>query len=233
SGKGARLIATTEARLLAASADAGLAIDEILVEGRAETARDALVEALAATRGDPILAFDPDAARARLEALPWVRSAWVEKRLPDTVYLRIVERQPLALWQRDGALMLVDADGVILQRDGLERFADLPVLVGDNAPRNAARLLALLAAEPELKKRIRAAIWIGDRRWNLRLDNGIDIRLSQDDPGAAWARLAALDRRHGLLSRDIKLVDLRQPDRLILRMSEEAATRASTVGKDT
>lgn len=233
SGQGTRLIATTEARMLAASANAGLAIDQILVEGRTETAPDALRVALGVGRGDPILAFDPDAARARLEALAWVRGARVERRLPDTVYLRIVERQPLALWQRDGGLALVDAEGVVLQRNGLDRFARLPVLVGEDAPRNAARLLALMDSEPDLKRRVRAAVWVGNRRWNLRLDNGIDIRLPEDDPGAAWARLAALERRHGLLSRDIQFVDLRQPDRLIMRMSKGAATRARNPGKDT
>ncbi|MHA1114279.1 MAG: cell division protein FtsQ/DivIB, partial [Alphaproteobacteria bacterium] len=232
-GEGARLAADARERLLAASAEAGFAINEILVEGRVETPRADILAALAAKRGDPIFAFTPSRARARLASLSWVRGARVERRLPDTVFLRIVERAPLALWQRAGGLVLVDTDGVVLQRDGLERFARLPVIVGDNAPRNAARLLALLNSEPDLKSRVRAAVWVADRRWNLHLANGINVRLPQDDPGGAWARLAALDRIHGLLSRDIQLVDLRQPDRLIMRLTEKAARRARQPGNDT
>lgn len=205
------------AATLAASARAGLAVDRIVVEGRRNTARSAVLSAVGATRGDPILAVDPNGIRARLTALPWVRAARVERLLPDRLAIHLVERRPMALWQKGGKLALIDDSGVVVTRARLERFRHLPIVVGDDAPAHARVLLELLAAEPDLRARVAAAVRVGERRWNVRLKNGIDIRLPESGVADAWARLADLERKHDLLSREIESVDLRIPDRLILR----------------
>ena len=175
-----------------------------------------------------MLAFDPEAAKRRVEALPWVRRATVERRLPDVVYLRLDERRPLALWQQNGRFALIDREGQVILRDGIERFADLLVVIGADAPANAARLIAMLGAHKDLAGRVRAAIRIGGRRWNLRLDNGIDIRLPESGAAAAWSRLAKLDAEQGLLGRDILSVDLRLEDRVIIRPAVKPAAGRET-----
>jgi len=233
SGWIARTASTAQARVLAASAEAGLAVREVLVAGRRETPHAAILDALGLRRGDPILGFDPAAAKARLEALAWVRSATVARRLPGTVIVRLTERRPLALWQRRGRLALVDEDGVVIQRSHLERFARLPLIVGEDAPAKAAALFAMLASAPKLKARVVAAVRVGGRRWNLRLDNGVDVRLPEDGAAAAWARLAQMDRRHAILRRDVIAVDLRLPGRLVVKMSRAAAQRARDPGRST
>ena len=205
------------AAAMEASARAGLVVAEVYVAGRGETARDDLIAALEVTLGAPILAFDGEAARRRIEALGWVREATVERRFPNTLFLRIAEREPLALWQRDGRLVIVDRDGVVIDGAAPESFAGLPVIVGDDAPRYAARLLTVLATEPSLRVRVEAAVRVGGRRWNLRFDNGIDVELPEQGLAEAWRRLAAFERRHGLLSRDITAIDLRLPDRVVVR----------------
>src|SRR5690606_20038542 len=120
---------------------------------------------------------DPQTAKNRLEALPWVRTASVERRLPDTIFVRLVERRPFALWQKNGQLSLVARDGEVIQRSGLERFSQLPLIVGDGAPAHAAALFAILASEPELRRRVTAMTRVGDRRWTLTFDNGIELHL--------------------------------------------------------
>lgn len=210
---------------LMATASAGLSVQEIFVEGRDETPGDQVLAALDVKRGSPILAFSPTEAKAELERLPWVRDASVERRLPDTIHVRLVERKPLALWQRHGQLALIDRDGVEIKGADPARFAHLPVVVGDDAPQHAAPLLALLATEPELERRVTAAVRVGGRRWNLRLDVGsgayVDVQLPEGNAGAAWARLAELDRSKKLLDRNLSVIDLRLPDRLILRVVRE------------
>lgn len=213
------------------SADAGLAIREVYVVGRRQTPRAELMAAVGAERGDPILGLDLEAARERVMALPWVRDASVERLLPDTVVLRVDERRPLALWQRDGRFTLIGDDGVVVRRDDLEPFADLLVVVGDDAPAHAADLVDMLAAEPDLRRRVTAAVRVGGRRWNVRLAGGIDVRLPEEDAGAAWARLAEYQRNHGVLDRDVRVLDLRLPDRLIVRTGREGRPR--TDGQDT
>jgi len=215
------IVAEATERALDASARLGLVVDDIEVEGRVMTGRDAILRAIGATRGTPLLAVSPSQAKTQLEALPWVRSAAVERRLPDTLHIRLVERQPLAFWQRQGKLVLIDRDGVVITGDRLERFPGLIVIVGDDAPRRAATLLDMLASQPDLAGRVVAAVLVGGRRWNLQLDNGIGVQLPEDGPEAAWARLAELEHSSRLLARDVQIVDMRLPDRLVVRVTPE------------
>ncbi|MCA3248524.1 MAG: FtsQ-type POTRA domain-containing protein [Azospirillum sp.] len=202
---------------LNASARAGLAIGEVVVEGRERTSARDVLAVLDARRGGPILAFDPHAAKAELETLPWVRRAAVERRLPDTIHVRLEERVPLALWQSRGRFNVIDAEGREIAGVDPAAFARLPVVVGDDAPQHAAALVALLDTEPAMRARVSAAVRVGGRRWNLNLDNGVIVNLPETNAGAAYERLAQLARENGLVERDLVSVDLRLPDRLILR----------------
>jgi cell division protein FtsQ len=213
----------TGTALLQASAEAGLRITDITVVGRKRTPTDQIVTALAARHGEPILALDIAASKARLELLPSVRTAAIERRLPGALHLSIIERQPVALWQSEGRFVLVDRDGHRIP-GAIEGFEDLPLVVGDGAPQRADELFAMLATEPALAARVKAATRIGNRRWNLRLDDierGLEARLPEIDPEAAWHRLAELERNRGLSAKQITLIDLRVPERLILRSDQQ------------
>ena len=204
-------------RALAASAALGLVVRDIEVEGRETTDTATIMAALAADRGTPILGVSPSRAKQKLESLPWVRSAAIERRLPDTLVVRLVERHPLAVWQHAGKHELVDRDGAVIPVKDLTRFARLPTVVGDDAASHATALIDMLGREPELAARVTAAVRVDDRRWNLRIDNAIDVLLPESNPAEAWVRLAAQERANNLLQRDIQTVDMRLPDRLVLR----------------
>jgi cell division protein FtsQ len=218
-------------RLLDGTARLGLVVADIRVEGRETTDRETILGALGAAPGTPILAMSPSWAREQLEALPWVRSAVVERRLPDTLCVRLVERKPLALWQHGGKLELIDREGAVIPVTRLDRFAKLPLVVGDSAARHAAELLDMLATEPDLASRVSAAIRVGDRRWNLRIDNAIDVFLPADAAASAWAQLARIERSSAILKRDVQVVDVRLPDRLFLRVSPEPPKEAPPAKK--
>ncbi len=207
---------------LAATGALGLKVDQILVEGRSRVPARTVMATLGVHRGAPILGIGVGDVRQRLEAIAWVESALVERRLPDTIFVRLTERQPLALWQHNGRFSVIDAKGAVVQDEAGE-FAHLPIVVGDDAPAHAEALLFLLATEPDLQKRVTAAVRVGGRRWNLKLDNGIDVRLPEEDAASAWSRLATLERDNKLLSRDVVAIDLRLPDRLIVRVGADTA----------
>jgi cell division protein FtsQ len=200
----------------------GLSVREVLVQGRNESDPAAVLYAVGIGRGDPILAFDPQTAKDRLEKLPWVRKATVERRLPDTIFVRLDERRPFALWQKDNQLALVDRDGEVIQRTNLDRFNKLPLIIGAGAPEHAAALFATLASEPELRDRVIAMTRVADRRWTLTCDNGVELHLPEQDVGRAWAKFAATEHSQGLLNRDIAAVDLRLPDRLVVKLAPDA-----------
>ncbi len=219
--------------LIARTAQLGFRVEDILVVGRLETPRKELLEAVRLSRGAPILAFDIVAARRRVERLPWIRSARVERMLPDTILMNVEERQPLALWQHQGQFALIDHEGEVILRDGLERFADLVVVVGEEAPVHAATLLETLGNEPELLPLVEAAVWVGGRRWNIRLAGDIDVRLPEKNAKGAWTRLAEYERAHRVLERDVQVLDLRLPDRLIVRKAPSVTPRVKSKGRET
>jgi len=228
-----KLAGEMRAAAVAASVDLGFTVEEVFVVGRRETSRASLLEALAVSRGAAILDFDIQTARERLLALPWVQNASIERLLPDTVVVQITERQPLALWQHHGDFSLIDEDGAVILRRNLEPFSDLLVVVGEDAPPHAADLIRTLGTQPELMPLVQAAVRVGGRRWNLRIAGGIDVRLPEEDPSGAWEKLAEYQRLHGLLRKDVKVLDLRLPDRLIVRRIARPENQDTASGRDT
>ena len=233
SASGTRLIEVGRTQAIALSARSGFKVEEIFVEGRNRTPREELVAALGIQRGDPIFGIDLIATRQRLEEISWVKKATLERRLPGEVHLLIAERDPIALWQNQGHYYLVDHDGLVVG-DQIDDFASLPLIVGEGAPDHAAALLDMLSHEPSLQSRVKSAQWISGRRWNLTLDNpagGIDVRLPEENPVDALHDLAKLDQEHSLLERKVTVIDMRLPDRLVLRTVGGAEESAPTNGK--
>lgn len=217
------------------TAEAGLKVEDLQVTGRQRTGTEAILTAMAVKKGLPILRLDPEAVRAKLLALPWVKDAEVSRQLPDTVAVHLTERRPLAVWQLKGKFALIDGDGEVIPGMDVRSFAKLPLVVGDGAQQEAPRLLAMLHNEPALKRRVTAAVWVGSRRWQLQLDGGIDVHLPELDPAAAWTQLASIEREHGLLDRGVLTIDLRLPDRLLVRTvpTEEGTANGKDKGENT
>lgn len=214
-------------QILALTAQAGFKVGDITVSGRTRTPTGQIVAALGTKHGDPILGVNIGVVKDRLELIDSVKSAAVERRLPDQLHLAIVERTPVAIWQNGGQFTLVDRDGHQIPGP-IAGFEGLPLVVGDGAAGRADELLTLLASEPKLANRVKAAIRVGGRRWNLKLDsieNGIEVRLPEDGFEAAWHKLANLEKEHRLTDRQITMIDLRVPDRLIMRTDRESADR--------
>jgi cell division protein FtsQ len=217
SGRVEASIAAARDGAIGLTARAGLRVQNVLVLGRNRADRDEVTRALGAVRGQPILAFDPHAAKTRLEKINWVRAAEVERRLPDTIYLRLVEREPLALWQHDGKLALIDREGVVITREHLGRFPGLPMIVGANAAEHAEKIIDILRARPAVAETVSAIVRVAGRRWDLRLKNDVTVQLPEDGAARAVARLAGLIARDGILTRDVIAIDMRLPDRLVVR----------------
>ncbi|MDD2859812.1 MAG: FtsQ-type POTRA domain-containing protein [Acidiphilium sp.] len=203
-------------------ADGGMRVAHIEIDGATTTPRVAVERALGVRHGMPILGFSPEAAARRIAALGAVRSATVERILPDTIRVEVVERRPVAIWQEpDNRFALIGPDGTVL--DGHDAAAarahdpDLPLLVGAGVPGHAAALLALLKRYPAIAKHVVAAERIDDLRWNLLLRDHTTIKLPDQHEGAAMARLVEAEDRIKLLERPVRTIDLRLADRLVVR----------------
>jgi cell division protein FtsQ len=190
-----------------------LRVTGVEVKGRANTPEPLLRAALGVSIGDPILGFSVEGARSRIESLSWVEHVAVERRLPGTIVVDLVERRPFA----------IDRAGNIVDNEDVSAFSDLPLVVGLDAPAHAAAMLDALSAEPGIKTRVGAIVRVGERRWNLQLNNGITVMLPEGHVAAALTRLAELQADQSLLDRPLVLVDMRLPDRLAVRARAPAA----------
>lgn len=200
-------------------AAAGFGIENVRIVGGIETPELAILEKLE-IGGSSLVGFDAEAARARVAELPWVAGVTVRKYYPDTLKVEVVERKPLALWQSDGKVLMIDAGGYPIGPLDDARFVSLPFLVGEGANVRAADFLAALGSEPLVASLMRAAVLVSDRRWDLHLENGVTVKLPERRPAQALSQLVRLDQRHGLLSRDVTVIDMRLADRLTVRLPE-------------
>ena len=201
----------------------GFRIAEVALDGGHEVARDEILVLAGITDRSSLLFLDAARTRARLLSNPWIAEATVLKLYPDRLRIEIRERKPFALWQKDGRISLIAADGAVLESNVRARFAELPRVVGKGAEQSAQDFLALVARYPAIARLTEASIFIAERRWNLRLKDGVDILLPENEAEQALQILVDLDRNQKLLSKDIIAVDLRLPDRVTVRQSDAAS----------
>jgi cell division protein FtsQ len=215
-------IASIRERLGTVMAASGLRVTEIRIENRANTPEPLLRAAIGVNIGDPILGFSLEETRARIETIPWVEHATVERRLPGTLVVNLQERRPFAVWQNQGKFVLIDRTGQVVTNQDVAQFPHLPLIVGQGAPTAAAVLLDALQERPALEEKVVASIRVGERRWNLRMTNGTDVMLPEGHEVAALDRLMQLQQQHDLLDRPLAAIDMRLPDRLVFRPKVEA-----------
>ena len=228
-----KVVASTSDAFYAMTARAGFSVQAMYLEGRNRTPMNEIDAALGVKKGSPILRLSLDEARTNLEKIESVRFAAVERALPSAVYVRIVEREPVAMWQHQGKMALVDDNGVVMNGLDVEPYKNLPLIVGDDAPGHVAELMDILQQAPDLAKRFSAAIRMGGRRWNIRLAGNIEVKLPEEEPAQAWKRLAEMQAKEQLLDRDVKVIDLRVQDRLFIKLSPDTQPQKAGNAKET
>jgi len=212
-------------------ADAGYAVDEVRITGQRHTTLKQIRAVLALYDGQSIVSLDLAQMLTRVEALPWVKAATIIRVMPDALEVTITEHQPAAVWQHDNRLYLVDGAGRIITDHGLEGFAKLPLVVGEGANEHLAELLVMRDHAPALFARVKSAVRVGNRRWDLNFDNGVKIKLPEKGSELAWRRLNQYQNKQKILSKEVMVVDLRLDGKTILRLTPEEAERRRMMKK--
>jgi cell division protein FtsQ len=202
---------------------AGFRITAVAINGRKQLTQDEVLAIGGVNGRSSLLFLDAATVRDKLKANPWISEATVLKLYPGRLQIDIVERSAFALWQQDGKLSVISDDGAVLEPYLSRGFLSLPLVVGKGAETRARDFLTLLARYPQVRAVTKAAIFVGERRWNLRLVDGLDVRLPENDVGNALAALSKLDKEDRLFSRDIVAIDMRLPNRLTVQLSDDAA----------
>lgn len=211
----------------------GFSIEVITISGIGELREGDVLAASGVAPSNSLLFLDAEAVRERLAKLPLVESVRVLKLYPDRLVIALEGRRPFALWQRNGALSVVAADGMVVDEVRDERFLDLPFVVGEGAEKRLAEYGRLLEAAGDLKSRVRAGVLVAGRRWSLDMSNGVEVKLPEREPEAALALLQKLQREARILDKDVISIDLRAPGRVAVRLTEEGvAARAAAQARN-
>lgn len=214
------------------TSDAGLVLSNIEIKGLNRTKRRDVEAVLDVDTGMPLLAIDLAALQTRVEALPWVKEATITRELPGNMSIEIKERVPYALSQIDGHVNLVDPDGVTITNRGLGAFRDFVLIVGKVSKMQLTQFQSLMDTNPNMSKRVRSAVWVNDRRWDIVFKNGVRVKLPSAmaetyDMQAAWARFGELNAEHRLLEREVSVIDMRLNDRLVVRVTPAGRVKMS------
>jgi cell division protein FtsQ len=196
----------------------GFYVEDVSLYGRNRTSLESIKRVVDLARGDPIFALDCNDIRDRLLAIEWVADAQVMRRLPGTVLISITEKEPFAIWQQDGNFRLIDRAGSVITEKNVGMFHDLPMVVDDGANEQAASIVDLLNKFPQIRDQVKAAAYISQRRWDLHMESGIQVMLSEDEPESGLKRLDKLIREQDILRRAISVIDLRLKDRFVIRV---------------
>ena len=225
------LNALSDTRNAAANA-IGFRITSVAITGRKQLTQDEVLAIGGVNGRSSLLFLDAASTRDKLKGDPWIADATVQKLYPGRLLIDITERKPFALWQENGRVSVISDDGTVLEPYVARRFVTLPLVVGKGAETRARDFLGLLAQYPQVRSQVKAIVYVGERRWNLRLADGVDVRLPEFEVEKALAILTKMDKETGLFSRDITAIDMRLPDRLTVRLSEAAAKAREDLFKD-
>ena len=209
----------------AAVGKAGFEVKRVEVSGVNRIDELKVYEITLAQKDRSMMLVDIDGVRDDLLADGWIKDARISRRLPDTLVVDIIEREPVAVWQNQGQLSLIDKTGYPLEKITREEIPDLPVIVGKKANLQFTQLDALLDVAPALRPMVTGATWIGNRRWDLEFDSGETLALPEGEQTASAALLnfARMDGVNRLLGRGVVHFDLRDAERAYLRMPPKPA----------
>jgi len=210
----------------------GFKLEDVVVEGRMRTNKKQILNTLDLKRGIPLLSINLYEAKEKLENLSWIKAARIERRLPDTLFIRISEKEPVAIWQNQNKTYLVDYDGELVETKEANKHKELLLVTGHQAPRYVGALVTLLEKFPNIKTRVTAATHLRSSRWDIRLDDKVDVKLPEKEAERALAYLLDLERHHRLIEHEVMTIDMRLPGQLILRLTPEAIQKKNDIGKD-
>lgn len=194
--------------------DIGFTVNKLTIEGRKHTNNKKISEALQIKYRDPIFSISLERAKTKLESIEWIKYAIVERNLPNNIHISIIEHTPIALGQKDHKLYIIDEEGNIIKENNLAEFSTLPIIIGEGAEIYANSLIKTLKENLSLYKRINSIIRISERRWNIRFDNDLEVKLPEDNYKLAWKKVIKMYNNKELFLPANSSIDLRVSNKI-------------------
>lgn len=186
----------------------GFVLENVIIEGEQNLEEDAVLKLLNAAKDTPIFSINLSDVRNKLMKNRWIKEVSVARRLPNTIHIKLLERKPIAIWQINNRLFLIDNEGFEITRD-IGAFTHLLHVVGVGANIYASKFIEVLEKKPVLMGNALSAIRYGDRRWDLNLKGKITVKLPEENFENALEYLSKLNKAGKLFNQNYKIIDLR------------------------
>lgn len=203
---------------------AGFQIKNVIIDGRVRTSSDEVLKALQVREKSPSYQYDIHQALERIKQLTWVHGARIERRLPDTLYVKLVEKHPIGFWQEKSKTYLVDQEGTLIGQFPLKDFPGYIVATGAEAPKHLPRLIKTLAQYKAINAKTTGAIYVSKRRWDLILQNSLRVKLAEDDILASLTKLDQILHDNKVQLQEVASIDLRASEKIYFYMHQKALT---------
>jgi cell division protein FtsQ len=204
----------------------GRVFDEVRISGNSRVSEEEIMNIIESAQKDLPKESNSDyqplihTLMMRIKSeLPWVDQVVVTRNMPDILNVSIVEYEPFAVWENNGEKFLTNKDGKLLPYEESEEFKNMIILSGENANLNARSLFNIFTSDPEFSRNVYSATWISNRRWDIRLESGIIIKLPQSNISDAWQHLIKIYNMTGSII-GLQTIDLRIKDKVYLEYSD-------------
>lgn len=201
----------------------GFKIDDILIEGRTKTPKSLVIKAIELSKGDSLFSKNLDDIKNRLLQIEWIKDCIVYRELPDKLYIKLIEREPIALWYYQKRYYLVDETGSSINPPSIKPYMNLPLLSGEGASTEAEKTLKLIKSFPEIQKNMHSLMRVRKRRWDLILFKDFVVKLPEDSMQTKSLEKALWDLMRFLKQKKITpqnkgYIDFRLPNKITLKI---------------
>ena len=219
-----RFVAQTQSQFETLALSSGFEVKKVQIIGIQKTSQEEILKSLNLRPHQSMMSVNLSQGFFSLKRLKWIRSASIERHWPNGLIVRVNERDPWVLWKTDGKYYVIDTQGDIIEESSSKHYPQLLILSGRKAPQAFPELETLFKSEPALVKQIKGAIYVGERRWDLVLAEGTQVKLPETKISEALSVLKRILENQTIAFKNIKSIDLRLHDRFffVKRESTEA-----------
>ena len=160
----------------------------------------------------PVSYFDLDIKYLHkvVNEIPAVASAAIKISAGGVLQINVAEKLPAFIWRKDNVMWVIDETGSFIRiANSRVDYPKLPLVVGEAADLAVSEISSLMQANEYFKDHVRAFIRVGERRWDLILENNVRIMLPQREFLAAFDRLMLMNEAGSLLSGRLSNIDMR------------------------
>ena len=194
----------------------GFKIENVLITGTRNLSNNYIKDIIEIYKDGSILNIDLSSIYNKIKQNSWVKEVSIERVLPNIIKIKILENQPIAIWQNKKNNKLITANGDIIFDGNVNDFKnDFPIIKGNKSKENISSILEILETNQNFYENIWSLTFINERRWDLHFNQGLVVRLPSKDIKKAWEKIIKLQKNYNVLNLKLTEIDLRNPKQIL------------------